>query len=249
MKLLRNKKAFTLLEVVISIAIIATIALPLLSIFVQSIKTDRAANDVLNANYISQDYIERLDASTYLTALNNIPDHAETGDYYLSASITPYGTVNGLFDTACDYAHLVCFDNEKLLVVMPDGQWHLFSTLPNNIAIFTGSGGYMLVANDYTFLTGSMVHSNCAVIVNAMKKVSSSTLNVYLDEECKAVLYCRETAVSEITITGDCETYPDMIIGDTSLIHVTTSVFDSAASDMPVAEAESYINISNWLSS
>ena len=103
-----------MIEVIISIAIIATIALPLLSIFVQSIKTDRAANDVLNANYISQDYIERLDALTYLSALGSVPNHAETGDYYLSASITPYGTVNGLFDTSCDYAHLVCFDNEKV---------------------------------------------------------------------------------------------------------------------------------------
>ena len=94
-----------------------------------------------------------------------------------------------------------------------------------------------------------MTYSHCAVVINAMKKVSSSTFNVYLDDECKAVLYCRATAVSEINIAGVSETYPDMIVGDTSLIHVTTSVFDSATGNEPIAEAESYINIANWLSS
>ena len=249
MKLLKSKKAFTLLEVVISIALIAAIALPLLSIFVQSIKTDRAASDVLNANYISQGYIERLDAETYSSALTSLPNHQESGAYYLSASIKPYGTVNGLFDTACDYAHFVCYDNEKLLVVMPDGQWRMFSSVPNNMAIITGGGAYTFTVESITVLAGSMTYNNCAVIINAMKKVSSSEFGITLDNNCAAVVYCRSTAVSDITVAGSSETYTDMIVGDKSLIHVTTRVFDTADSSDPVASAESYINITNWLSS
>jgi len=246
MKMLRSKKGFTLLEVIISIAMIAAVALPLLSIFVQSVKTDRAANDVLNANYISQDYIERLDAQTYESALNSLPNFETVGDYHLSASITPYGTTNGMFDTACDYVHMVCYDNEKLLVVLPDGKWHMFSSVPNGMAFLTSGNSYALLANDFTFVSGTISHTKCAIIINAMKKTSSSTSTIAYSDNCKAVLYCRATATSDITMTGASETYPDMITGDTSLVHITASVYEDVTASDPIATSESYINIRNW---
>lgn len=243
-KLLKNKHAFSLLEVIISIALIAAVSLPLLTVFSQSIKTDRAANDVLNANYISQNYIERLDADTYASALVNRPQYMPSGNYYLSAEITPYGTTSGLFNEACDYAHLVCFDNEKMLAVMPDGQWRIFSTMPDDISLETNGYNYTATFGS-TVITGSMAHTNCALLINAMKKVSSSTSTITLTG-CKAVLYCRMTAVADITIAGASETYVDMITGDTSLIHVKTYIYDVPNGENAVATAESYINIRNW---
>ena len=46
--------------------------MPLLTVYVQSFKVDTAARHVLNANYISQQYIEKLDAATYPQALSNL---------------------------------------------------------------------------------------------------------------------------------------------------------------------------------
>ncbi len=245
MKLLKRKNGFTLLEVIISIALIAAVSLPLLSVFSQSIKTDRAAKGVLNANYISQDYVERLDAETYPLALSSLPNHVQSGRYYLSAEITPYGTTTGLFDGTCDYAHFVCYDDERMLAVMPDGQWHMFPSMPDEITVETNGYHYSFTFGTEVF-EGQMVNMNCALIINAMRKVSSATSTITLSDNCKAVLYCRKTAVSDITIAGSREAYVDMITGDTSLVHVTTYVYEVSSGSQPIATAESYINIRNW---
>jgi prepilin-type N-terminal cleavage/methylation domain-containing protein len=245
MKILKRKNGFTLLEVIISIALIAAVSLPLLSVFSQSIKTDRVAKGVLNANYISQNYIERLDATTYVSALSSLPDHLESGDYFLSAEITPYGTNTGLFDEPCDYAHFICYDNEKMLAVMPDGKWRLFNSMPNEITVTTDGYNYSMTF-DTLVIAGEMSHTNCALIINAMKKVSSSTSTITLSDYCKAIVYCRKTAVSDLSIDGSREIYADMISGDTSLVHIKTYVFELSSGGEPVATAESYINIRNW---
>ena len=78
-----------MIETLLAICIFAAIALPLMSVFLQSTKTDRAARNVLNANYISQDYIETLDTKTYKDALQSVPTLLLTNQYYLTATITP----------------------------------------------------------------------------------------------------------------------------------------------------------------
>ena len=73
MRKIFNKRGLGLLETVIAIGILAAIALPLMSLFVQSAKTDEKARAVLNANYICQNYTEKLETQTYNTALENAP--------------------------------------------------------------------------------------------------------------------------------------------------------------------------------
>lgn len=248
MRVLFNKKAFTLLETLLAIMIIAAIALPLMSLFLQSIKTDQAAKGVLNANYISQEYIETLDTMTYYQALSNLPDHKQTGDYYLSATIEPYGTASSLFSGKCGYVHLVFYDDGSMLAVMPDGEDEYYTSAPNTISLSINGGKYTFSCDGAALPVGDIPYGYCAMIVNAMKKPqgTSTKTNITLGASCKALLYCQESGDDDFTFTGTYYTYEIMMSGEESLVHVTTYVYDSATATDAIAEAESYINIKNW---
>ncbi len=241
---LLSKKAFTLIEVILSIAIIAAIALPLMSMFVQSVKTQRSAQGVLSASYISQDYIEKLDSTTYESALTNLPNRVSKSGYYLTAQITPHGTTTASF-RPCGYMHLVFYESGALLAVMPDGKWRKFTSIPSAITINAGGALYTFTAGSTT-LTGSIGSTYCSVLINAMKKPSGQKCTITLSTNCKALRHCKKSDESDITISGTKESYCDMITGDTSLIHVKTYVYELASSTDPVAIGEDYINIRNW---
>jgi len=245
MKRLINKKAFTLIETVIAIVIIAVVALPLLSVFLQSIKTDQAAKTVLNANYISQDYIEKLDATTYPNALANLPNRVTIEDYYLTADIKPYGTTNSLFGCVCEYAHMIFYSDNSMLTVLPDGDYLFFSSVPNYMSLSITTGSYTFIYDGIT-VTGDTDYVYCALLINGMQKQDCVTSNITLGSTCKSVLYCKDEQKDDIIITGTNETYSDMITGETSLINVTTYVYDSYGSTLPKGVSESYINIKNW---
>lgn len=243
-----NKKAYTLLEVLLAVVIFSIVALPLLGVFLQAVKTDVAARSVLNANYIAQDYIEQLYSKTYKQALDGLPEKQQVGNYYLSATILPYGTAGGLFSSSCVFAHLLLTDDGKMLAVMPDGKWQLYSSIPSSIA-FGISGGNYTFASDGTQLTGASKYPNCVLIINAMKKPEASTSPVVnLGGGSKAVVYCTRINKDTISIVGDADSikkHVDIISGDVSLISVTANVYDSSDSNTPVGVSQAYISIKN----
>ncbi len=244
MKRCFNKKAFTIVEVVVSIAIFAAIALPLFSVFVQSIKTDRKAYDVLNANYISQGYIEKLDAMTYAQALSAKPTLEEYEGYYLSASIKPHGASGALFDEPCGFAHIIMNADGGMLAVMPDGKWHEFASVPSSISLQITSGWYSFTGG-YTTLTGELDYGYCAMLINAMNKSAATTSSVTLGAGCKALYYCPTLHEDDISFSGSYETYANMINPLESLIHVSAAVYASASDEEAVATSEGYISINN----
>ncbi|MCT4621533.1 MAG: prepilin-type N-terminal cleavage/methylation domain-containing protein [Marinisporobacter sp.] len=61
-KLVKNKKGFTLIEIVISIAILGIIIIPISSLFITSAKINKKSNDLLHANHEAQQVIEVLRA-------------------------------------------------------------------------------------------------------------------------------------------------------------------------------------------
>ncbi len=245
MKRLKNKKAFTLIETLLAIVIVAVVALPLLSVFLQSIKTDQAAKVVLNSNYISQDYIEKLDSTTYPLALQNLPNRMQVEDYYLTAKIEPYGTVNSLFTGTCEYAHLIFYSDNTMMAVMPDGKWKIYSSVPDNISFSVTMGIYTFNCDD-SVISGKSDFAYCALLINSMQKNDGILTNVTLGPSCKSVIHCKADQKQDITINGDYELYSNMITGSTSLIHVTTYVYDTAAGINEKGKSESYINIKNW---
>jgi prepilin-type N-terminal cleavage/methylation domain-containing protein len=245
MKKRLGKKGLTLVEVILSIAIFAAVALPLYSIFNNSVKTDRAASDILNANYIAQDYIEKLDTSTYYSALNNLPVKTQKGSYYLTAAILPYGTANSMFSGQCSYAHLVMFSNGSMLAVMPDGKFQLFGSVASSMSIGLSGSSYTFSCGGST-ITGTSSYDSCALIINTMQKPSATTSSVTLGSGCKALVYCNKSHTGDISITGIKQIFENIISGTTSLVHVSASVFATAASTSAASTSESYINIKNW---
>jgi len=241
-----NRKGFTLIEVLVSVAIFAAVALPLMSVFLQSAKTDRAARNVMNANYIAQDYIETLDAKTYKQALSALPNLEARGDYYLSATIEPYGNAkNALFaGNDCVYAHLVMRSDGSLLTVLPDGQWLEYSSVPTAISISLSSSGYTFSAGGKT-KAGTAAYSRCAVLVSAMNWPGGASPLITAGAGCKVMVYCKSGDVSDIRVDGEAYYHKDIIAADTTLVRVTASVYDSETNPKPVATTEVYLSLRN----
>jgi hypothetical protein len=216
-----------------------------LSVFLQSAKTDQAARDVMNANYIAQDYIETLDAKTYKQALSSVPTLSQDGDYYLSASIKPYGNAGSLFSSPCVYAHLIMRADDSMLAVMPDGKWLEYSTVPSTISMSVSGGTYSFSAGGSS-KSGAASYNNCAIIVSAMEKTGGISPQFSLGSSCKVLIYCLSSEVSLFRVCGCSSTfYKDIITADTSLVRVTASVYDKKSSTKPVATTETYISLRN----
>ena len=243
-KLWASKSAFTLIETLLAITIFAAVALPLLTIFLQSAKVDRAARDVMNANYIAQDYIEKLDANTYKDVLN-VPKMQEVNGYYLSAAITPYGNTEKLFFTSpCVYVQMVMLSDMTILIIAPDGKWQQLASVPGSVSISVSSGKYTISYSGGT-ITGTAKYNNCAVVVNAMKNAAEKPLTVSLGSTCKALVYCTTALSSKITVTGTSQYVKDINKGTTSPIFISVSVYQKSTDTKPLAVSEAYINIRN----
>lgn len=245
MRKLLSKKGVGLLETIIAIAILAVITLPLLNVFVSSAKTDETARAVLNANYISQNYTENLETITYKQALSNIPNRQEFEGYYLSAKIQPYGSVTDTAHNQVSYSNIIIYDDSSMLAVMPDGKWSTFSTVPENLSFTKNANTYTFQAGTVT-LTGRLDHSFCIVTINAMKQTEAINMNVSTTAEFKPVLYCKSSYKGNYSFSSDYEVIEDLLVQNTSLIHVTTYVYEHSLSTDVVSSLESYITIKNW---
>lgn len=245
MNVLKNKKGVSLIEIILAIGIFAVISFPLLSVFVQSINIDRKASDVVNANYIAQEYIENLDSVTYTQALLNLPEFDTIDDYSFSAKIIPYGTMDSLFDDRCSYVHIIMYENGNALCVMPDGSWHTFSSIPSTFSLTMADCTYTFKGG-FTTLTGTSKYNNCAMIVNSMKKPDAAKSAITLGGNCRGALYIKSVDSGDITFSGgDSSIYEDFYAGDTSLVYVTTALYNPAKEKI-IATSDNYISIRNW---
>ena len=61
-KYLKTNKGFTLLELILSIAILSIIIVPISSMFINSIKTNNISNEKMQAIYASQTLMENIKA-------------------------------------------------------------------------------------------------------------------------------------------------------------------------------------------
>ena len=242
-----RKKAFTLIETLLAISLFAIIALPLLTVFLQSAKADRAARDVMNANYISQDYIETLDTKTYKDVVSSVPSLQSKNGYYLSATVEPYGNARSMFTSPCVYVHMVMLSSGKMLAVMPDGKWREYTSSSGSFgsASLTVSGGQYTFTCGGATVTGTAKYSNCALILNAMRNSAGATVSVTLGATCKALVYCESSKASKITVTGTSQFHNDLIAGNTSLISVKTSVYQKTSDTKPLAVSEAFLSIRN----
>ncbi len=98
-KRFNNQKGLTLLEIVISIAILSIIITPMFSLFINSIKTNKMAEKRMMATQLAQKYLEK--------EKNNLREHSEEihieGDLNIFVTTTKEGTIENSFDIPLDY--------------------------------------------------------------------------------------------------------------------------------------------------
>jgi len=95
-KFLRNLKGMTLIEIIVSLAILSIIIVPFLNMFVQSTVTTQKSGVILDATYVAQRVMEdiyndslNVDGKTPIPS-NGIQKHKDSwgGNYWIDKQIT-----------------------------------------------------------------------------------------------------------------------------------------------------------------
>ena len=91
MKGLLKNNGFTLIELIVSLAILSLVVVPISGYFVQATKLNAASHDKLVANQIAQKYIERYKSisSTIVAAASYDNQDLENNGFHVGVDITP----------------------------------------------------------------------------------------------------------------------------------------------------------------
>lgn len=109
---MRKSKGFTLIELIITIAILGIIIIPLSSMVLTSVKFTKASSDKQRATNLAQKYMEQIKGAD-ASILNNTTLHYDEGNFDVNCSIKPiegyeFGNssvsgANGSDSITCDY--------------------------------------------------------------------------------------------------------------------------------------------------
>lgn len=244
--LLKNKKGLTLVEVLISLFILAFIMGPILAIYVQSITLNKQSECIMDANYLNQKVTEELYTKTYEEALDSQHTKVSSGDYFTSLKIEPYGTNEDLFGSPPCYFHIVFTDEGGLYLCTPDGNYSIFDTAPSNITIHTTANTYICDTGGSSLSGSKRSTAPCAVIVNMMYKPASVNLSLELHGNCTAVVYCTNANESDVTIAGDKTIFRGLKKGDKSLIIATVDIYNDIDDTTSLAVTENVMQLQNF---
>nr|WP_197714789.1 prepilin-type N-terminal cleavage/methylation domain-containing protein [Maliibacterium massiliense] len=117
----RNKRGFTLIEVLVAVAILAILIVPLLSLFAQSASNGNHADAIVRATFSAITVLEERNALTYEALLAHASDTQGQGNLRIVTTLSPYGSADALAGAADPaYLHVVLRDTYAL-VLCPDG--------------------------------------------------------------------------------------------------------------------------------
>lgn len=83
-EIIGNNKGLTLVEIMVSLAVLGIIIVPITSLFLFSVKTNKISEEQLIAQSLAQQYIEDLKSSNNVALKTKLPK-----DYYFLIEITP----------------------------------------------------------------------------------------------------------------------------------------------------------------
>ncbi len=243
-----NDKGFTLLEVLISVTILAIIIAPLLAVFTSSITTTALSQDILDGTYISQNIYERMLADDYRTLLKLSSDKQSfdsdgngTDDCYVQVILYPDGVYSSLTpEPNPSYLHINFVDDEIILF----GDSGTSSTINTGTQIasladisITNSSTSPIVQvqvgnQDIMRFTKKYVTCPVVVVANLFNKSIGSqdvTLSIIGDAaNITVVEYAREQNYNELICSqlSIDNVYYGINDYSTTLIHAYVQVFD-----------------------
>jgi len=143
-KMLNNQKGLSLVEVLISLAILGLIAVTFLNVFLTAFNNSIKAQEITNYTYATQSVVEELRSYDYGTLIQEKSDHPGkepfdingdgTDDCFMQFSVQPYGvmdkTSNGKPGAFIHLIYLV----DKVLVIDGDGNL-IYTSAKSNTTI------------------------------------------------------------------------------------------------------------------
>lgn len=247
-KKLSNNKGFTLLEVLISVTILAVIITPILSIFTTSFRITVISQELLDGTYVSQNVYENLVAQDYDTLLSTTAqkqlydvDGDGTDDCYVQINLYPDGVYADL--TPVDnpsYLH-INFIGTQIVLFGNSGTSDLANsgTKTNSIGDVTLTNSsssktvtVQVAGNDAMTFEKKYFTSPLVIIANLQNKQLNSqdvTLTLSGDvSDVYVVEYARKSNYEELICDAllESNTYYGINDHSTTLIHANVQVFD-----------------------
>lgn len=98
--ILKNRKGITLIEIIVTLAIVGIIVVPISTLFISTARTNKFAEDKMEATALAQNYMERVKASTDVNVWDNIIN--TEGKFKVEIDINKYSKYNFPQETSGD---------------------------------------------------------------------------------------------------------------------------------------------------
>jgi prepilin-type N-terminal cleavage/methylation domain-containing protein len=261
-----NNKGFTLLEVLISVVILAVIITPILAVFTSSFRTTVVSQNLLDGAYIAQDVYENLVASDYPTLLATSSskflydsDGDGSDDCYIKRVLYPDGVQSDLTSvTNPSYLHInVIGEQIKLFGASGTNDTANYGTQVTSISnitlsnsIYSSTVTVQVGTNPAMTFDKKYPDSPIVVVANIYnKKVSTPTVALTLSGDTTDIAiaeYARKSNFDEFTCTQLSSSNIFYGINDhsTTLVHAVVEVFDIEDSDKRIGFVEGTFEVS-----
>lgn len=243
-KLISNKKAFTLLEVLVSVLILASIVTPILSMFVTSFRNTAFSQKTTGGVYTAQAAMESTIGLTYSEILN-LPsarqafdsDADGTNDCFVQIRVYPEGSHDNLASSSkVSYLHII-YDVSTLMIFGDDGTSTSVPVGNINLQIEQALCTLTVGSNTLAFSKKSSTN-DLIVIVNMINKQYGSTYSLSITgadaDNAILVQYALTINTEEVTFSPAID-IDNIYLGvnnfNTALVHVDVSVFEDDDAD------------------
>jgi prepilin-type N-terminal cleavage/methylation domain-containing protein len=245
---IKNKKGFTLLEVLISLVILSIIITPILAVFTSAMQTTMISQDLLDGAYIAQNVYENLVAEDYdsllfTTSAKVLYDSDGDGqnDCYIQRNIYPDGVYSDLTTTNNpSYLHINIIE-EQIKIIGSSGTDDAANTGTQVVSLGDITLSNSSVSSNVTVQVGtqsamtfSKKYAGCplVIIVNLYKKrVSTSDFSLTILGDASDVYvieYARKSNYENFSCAQllDSNIYYGINDHNTTLLHSVVQVFD-----------------------
>ncbi|MFT9494808.1 type IV pilus modification PilV family protein [Anaerosolibacter sp.] len=199
LKWIGNEKGITLLEIIISMAILGIIITPLSNLFVGAVRINAMAKDQMEANQYAQEYMERLKGEDPIPMERNQPildtdywvitRRWEVGDYGMSETNNDDAIS---YHAEIDFTNLGVSNGEILTIMVTDSQISMADAAP--VHLFGGSNEPVNVKikcnNDNNYIIN--IQNNSSRRVNLYKVYSNTSKTKVSVNVLNGVVYVYE---------------------------------------------------------